>query len=57
MAAADCPITGMGGRPASVRAPKVRKVPPPAIAFTALERKPDAKSSKIMAPVIRCSSR
>ncbi|MCY0151353.1 hypothetical protein OEG86_02755 [Hoeflea alexandrii] len=30
----------IGGTPASVMAPKVRKVPPPAMALTTLDKKP-----------------
>ncbi len=39
----------IGAMPATVMAPKVRKVPPPAIALTAPDRKPLAKSSRMIA--------
>ncbi|MNL74544.1 hypothetical protein D3C87_2001940 [compost metagenome] len=40
----DVALATIGGRPASVMAPKVRKVPPPATALTALDRNPATNS-------------
>ena len=45
-------LADIGGRPASVIAPKVRKVPPPAMALTIPDNRPAVKSSNISRTII-----
>ncbi|MNL49996.1 hypothetical protein D3C87_1729750 [compost metagenome] len=45
----DVALAEIGGTPASVSAPKVRNVPPPAMALTTPDRKPAMNRSAIKA--------